>query len=318
MINNLDRCLGCYLPISKVSYHPNCAKTLFGTTNAPLLETTAKEISRLAQDFINRRLTVTGVQKKLSLTIEGKDLKRFTVVGTLDGGYIMKPPTDEYPEMPAIEDLSMHLATACNIKTASHGLVMMKDGSLAYLTKRFDRKKKKKIAVEDLCQLSRLLTEQKYKSSHEKVAKIIKHYSSNPGDDLLRFFELVLFSFVIGNNDMHLKNFSMITDDPHHITLSPAYDLLAVRLLLRERDDPAELALALNGKRRKFSRMDFISFASNIGINPKVTLMVLDRQINAEQAMRDLIDYSFLSDSLRESFKAVITKNIEKLKKQSR
>jgi serine/threonine-protein kinase HipA len=193
----------------------------------------------------------------------------------------------------------------------------MGDGSLAYVTKRFDRKGKAKIAVEDLCQLSELLTEQKYRSSHEQVGKMIRRYSSVPGDDVLRFFELLVFSFVVGNSDMHLKNFSFITENADKVRLSPAYDLLSVRLVISAKEDPEELALSLNGKKSKLSRKDFEVCAASLKISPKVCSMVLQKQIGAMPAMKALVDRSFLHQKNRGHLKAIITENIAKLKVMS-
>lgn len=225
----------------------------------------------------------------------------------------MKPPSPEYEQMPEIEDLSMHLAALCGIKTALHGLLPLKDGPLAYVTKRFDRMGKKKVAVEDLCQLSELLTEQKYRASHEQVGKIIRRYSSFPGDDALRFFELVLFSFVIGNNDMHLKNFSMFTGDIKQIVLTPAYDILAVRLILSEKEDSEDMALTVNGKKNRIKAKDFFVLSERLGIPEKVVKRVLANQINAQGKMTTLINKSLLSSDLRAKFLQLIESRIARL-----
>lgn len=132
--------------------------------------------------------------------------------------------------MSEMEDLTMHVAKLFKIETAEHTLIKTSSGTLAYLTKRFDRQKGKKIHVEDLCQLSELLTEQKYNGSYERVGKVIKRYATNSGLDAVKYFRLVLFCFLTGNNDMHLKNFSMMHTD-NGILLSPAYDLLNVNLI---------------------------------------------------------------------------------------
>lgn len=310
-ISHIGKCLGCYDALDQGSiYHPKCSKALFGTLIPPVLDTTIHEIETFAHKFISKRLAVTGVQRKLSLQIEPNGHQRLTVIGGLGGGYIMKPPSPEYEQMPEIEDLSMHLATICGIKTALHGLLPLKDGPLAYVTKRFDRIGKKKVAVEDLCQLSELLTEQKYRASHEQAGKIIRRYSSFPGDDALRFFELVLFSFIIGNNDMHLKNFSMFTGDPKHILLTPAYDILAVRLILSEKDDPEDMALTVNGKKKSIKAKDFYALSERLGIPEKVAKRVLKNQINAQEKMASIINKSFLSSNLRTKFLQLITSRV--------
>ncbi|MFC3199893.1 HipA domain-containing protein [Parapedobacter deserti] len=164
----------------------------------------------MARITVNERLAVTGVQPKLSLSLEGeRGNKRLTLVG-LWGDYILKPQSSDFPAMPGVEDLTMHLAKLFKIETAEHALIQTSSGELAYITKRFDRVKGKKVHVEDLCQLSELLTEQKYKSSYERAGKIIKQYATNSGLDVIKYFRMVLFCFLTGNNDMHLKNFSLM------------------------------------------------------------------------------------------------------------
>ncbi len=174
------------------------------------------------------------MQAKLSLHLtgtskEGSD-RRFTVVG-LWGGYILKPPTATYPQLPEVEDVTMHLAQLAKIKTAPHSLVRLQSGSLAYLTKRIDRTNKGKLAMEDFCQLTERPTEDKYRGSTEQIAKAILKFSATPGLDVVNFFELVLFSFLTGNADMHLKNFSLLEQPGLGMTLAPAYDLVNTALV---------------------------------------------------------------------------------------
>lgn len=309
------RCLGCYQNLDVGIYHPTCSRKLFGIYPPPILSTTEAELHALATEYLNARHVITGVQRKLSLTLEGKEQKRLTLVGTLGGDFIMKPPSPDYPELPENEDLCMHLAEICGIQTAHHGLLPLANGSLAYVTRRFDRQKSKKIAVEDLCQLSGLLTEQKYRSSHESVGKIIRRHSSTPGDAALRYLEMVLFSFLIGNNDMHLKNFSLLTENPKNIILSPAYDLLSVRLVLSKKVDSEELALTTNGKKNKLSRLDFKSLAENLKIPEKVFNSTLAKLIGAKDSMFELIAQSFLNECLQNQLVDIIDSNCDSLTK---
>jgi len=308
---NYGKCFGCYRPLAEGNiYHPRCSQKLFQKKSPPHLKTSVRELEQFAHKFLSQRMALTGVQRKFSLALEKAEPSRLTIVGSLGGEFIMKPPSPEYDQMPEIEDLSMHLAEACGIKTARHGLLPMQDGALAYITQRFDRNRHKKVAVEDMCQLSGLLTEQKYRSSHEQVGKLIHRYSSVPGDDVLRFFELVVFSYVIGNNDMHLKNFSLMTDDPSFIHMTPAYDLLAVRLLLSKKEDPEDLALTLNGKKAKLKREDFLICGRSLGIPEKVVGMVLGKQVKCKAAMFDWIDRSFLTAERQAAFRALVDENL--------
>lgn len=208
----MTNCLFCYqlVDTGEYEYHTSCSKKFFGTAKVPILELDQEKLKKLAQVTVNERLALTGVQPKISLSLNGeKGNKRLTLVG-LWGDYILKPQSANFEAMPQVEDLTMHLAKLFKIETTQHALIRTSSGELAYITKRFDRLKRNKIHVEDLCQLSELLTEQKYKSSYERVGKLIRQYTTNSGLDAIRYFRLVLFSFLAGNNDMHLKNFSLV------------------------------------------------------------------------------------------------------------
>ncbi|MGM7552883.1 HipA domain-containing protein [Myroides odoratimimus] len=214
----MNNCLFCYKPVETGEYHTACSKKFFSTTQVPILELDKEKIDKLAQITVNERLALTGVQPKISLSLNSENgSKRLTLVG-LWGDYILRPQSPDFAFMPEVEDLTMHLAKLFKIETAQHALIKTSTTDLAYITKRFDREKGKKIHIEDLCQLSELLTEQKYKSSYERVGKIIKQYTTNSGLDVIKYFRLVLFSFITGNNDMHLKNFSLYPPDQAHIS----------------------------------------------------------------------------------------------------
>ncbi|WP_262250392.1 HipA domain-containing protein [Parapedobacter soli] len=301
----MANCLFCYQDVKAGTYHPACSKKFFGTTQVPLLELDKEKLRQLAQITVNERLAMTGVQPKLSLSLEGeKGNKRLTLVG-LWGDYILKPQSSDFPAMPEVEDLTMHLAKLFKIETAEHALIQTSSGELAYITKRFDRVKGVKVHIEDLCQLSELLTEQKYKSSYERAGKIIKRYATNSGLDVNKYFRLVLFCFLTGNNDMHLKNFSLMHTD-NGILFSPAYDLLNVNVIYPQ--DREELALTLNARKRKIRRADFDQFATSLGIADKVRDNVYqDFSIRVNQ-IHDWIDKSFLSDGYKAEYTAIVLK----------
>jgi len=309
-------CYLCYEDSdSVISYHSACLKKLFNSTSLPEVTFSSNDIATMALEYVKEKRGLTGVQKKLSLSLEkvkenGATSSRLTIIGALGGEYILKPPTPDYPQMPEIEDVTMHLADIANIIVPPHGLIPMKDGELAYIIKRFDRKKNKKMAVEDLCQLSLKMTEDKYKSSHESVGKIIRKYSTNPGEDVLKFFELILFSFIVGNADMHLKNFSLTYDDTR-VAFSPCYDLLSTKLLIPAHIDPEELALPLNGKKSNIRRKDFLAFSENLSIPDKVANYAISSMINHFPAWEAKINKSFLSDSYKTEFMKLILKNSE-------
>jgi len=251
------------------------------------------------------------VQAKLSLHLDNatKGNRRFTVVG-LWGNYILKPQTKQYPFMPEVEDCTMHLAELFKIAVVPHALIPLQSGELAYITRRIDRNSRnnKPIHMEDFCQLSGKLTEQKYRGSMESIAKLIRYYSSNALFDILSFFEISLFTFLTGNGDMHLKNFSLIHNENGLVTLTPAYDLLSTRLFISEEDDNEEMALTLNGKKRKFSKFDFIQFGKVIGLNQKQIDTTFKRFSRGVTKVTGYIDRSFMPHHLKEEYKVLVGK----------
>lgn len=305
----MQRCLYCYQPLEQgqTDFHPQCSKKLFGTTTPPELPYTKDDIESLALEVVRSQVTVTGVQPKLSVDLEkeANGKKRFTIVG-LWGKYILKPQTELYVNLPENEDLTMHLATMVNIKTVPHSLIRFKDGSLAYITRRIDRDKKKgKIPMEDMCQLTEKLTEQKYKGSHEQIAKIIMLHSAYPVLDLLTYFEVLLFCYLTGNADMHLKNFSLYKPANEYI-LAPAYDLLSTKLVLP--DDKDELALTLNAKKRKLKKSDFNHLLNTYKIDEKVIENIYEKYRKIVPQWLNFIDTSFLPQQMKEEYKSIINK----------
>ena len=313
----MQRCLYCYQPLEQgqTDFHPQCSKKLFGTTTPPELPYTKDDIESLALEVVRSQVTVTGVQPKLSVDLEkeANGKKRFTIVG-LWGKYILKPQTELYVNLPENEDLTMHLATMVNIKTVPHSLIRFKDGSLAYITKRIDRDKKKgKIPMEDMCQLTEKLTEQKYKGSHEQIAKIIMLHSAYPVLDLLTYFEVLLFCYLTGNADMHLKNFSLYKPANEYI-LAPAYDLLSTKLVLP--DDIDELALTLNARKRKLKKSDFNHLLNTYKIDEKVIENIYEKYRKIVPQWLNFIDTSFLPQQMKEEYKSIINKRKSILEKQ--
>lgn len=309
-------CLACHKTIDddKRQYHEACLKA-FWQENEPVtqLEYAMSDIDQLAKENVAQRLIVTGVQPKLSLGFhnEKENDKRLTIVGALNGRFILKPPFALYPEMPQIEALSMHLAKACGLDTVPFLLIPMKDGELAYLTRRIDRTPDgNKLAMEDACQFTERLTEHKYRGSYEQIAKGIKAYGYNPLIDIIRFYEQVIISFVIGNNDMHLKNFSLIAEVPGNYNLAPAYDMVAAQLLV---NDSEELALNLNGKKNRLKRTDFDNAIEGSGI-PKKAIQNIWKRIETGMAeWQQLINNSFLSPKKKVEFKRLITERAQQL-----
>lgn len=310
------KCLYCYKPLDEgeQDFHPSCAKKFFGSTAVPALNYTTEQLDELATQIIEERTSLTGVQPKLSLHLqEHEGTKRLTIVG-LWGGFICKPQTSQYALLPEIEDLTMHLAELARLKVVPHTLMRMADGTLCYLTRRIDRtvSEGKKIAMEDMCQLTERPTEYKYSSSYERIGKALLQYSSVPKLDLTDFFELVLFSWLTGNNDMHLKNFSIYEPEEGVYRLSPAYDLLNAAIVNPK--DTEELALTLNGKKRNIKKSDFKQFAKALGIEEIVADKLLEKYAKLYPTFIEMIDNSFLSDTLKQSYKDLMASRTEIIK----
>lgn len=233
------------------------------------------------------------------------------IIMGLWGEFILKPQTTRYEQLPEIEDLTMHLAEISKIKTVKHSLVRLKSGELAYITKRIDRLKKRKLHMEDMCQLTERQTEHKYKESHEQVAKKIKTFSANPGFDIVNFYELVLFCFLTGNNDMHLKNFSMLKSADLNYNLCPAYDLVASELVVEGDDE--ELALNLNGKKKKLKRKDFLMAMKTSGMNDKAIENVFKKFEKLQDKWHAFIDESFLSDEFKKNYQTMVVEKFKQL-----
>jgi len=312
----MSKCLYCYqeLEEGQRDFHPACAKKFFGKTEAPDLPYSRDNINDLARDSVLSRIAVTGVQSKLSMDVNkgGKDESdRLTIVG-LWGKYILKPKSKEFPWMPEVEDLTMHLAEIAKIDVVPHTLIRFNDGELAYLTRRIDRDHRgTKYLMEDMCQISERSTDDKYKSSYEKIAKLIKLYSSAPMLDLANFWEVVVFSWITGNSDMHLKNFSLISRSPGQYVLSQAYDLVNVHLVFPE--DKEELALTLDGRKKHINRQNFVRAMASSGLGDKVMENIFRKFMDAAPKWYNFIDDSFLPAELKEKYKEEIETNLVKL-----
>lgn len=311
----MNKCLYCYQPLTdgEVDYHKGCAQKIFESTTVPSLPYTRNDIKDLAREIVSASTTVPGVQAKLSLDIARgtkNELQRFTIVG-LWGRFILKPQTELYPSLPELEDLTMHMAEAVGIKVVPHSLIRFSDGELCYLTRRVDRTKKgNKIPMEDICQLSERLTEDKYKGSYERIAKLIKAYSSVPMLDMVNFWEIVLFSWITGNADMHLKNFSLYKPKTGH-TLAPAYDLLSTALVMPK--DTEELALTLNGKKRNLTREDFANAMRTGGMEAAAVEKLFKKMQNALPLWKEWIKQSFLPPKMKSAYREKISTMLERM-----
>lgn len=304
------RCLYCYKSLDADSvgdFHESCSMTFFDVKQQPLFEHSLTQMAELAKNVVERSVAVPGVQPKLSLsivndTIQDGNKGRLTVVGALGGNYIFKPPSNQFAEMPENEHLTMRIAESFGIKTVKSSLIRLQSGELSYITKRIDRTDTgEKIHMLDMFQITEAFD--KYKSSMEKIGKALNDYSDNTLLDKLKFFELAIFSFITGNNDMHLKNFSMI-----HLantwTLAPAYDLLNVAIVNPE--DTEELALTLEGKKKKLKWEHFERLGRNLELNDKQINGVIKRfEKNKPKALK-WIDNSFLSSDYKQKYKTLL------------
>jgi serine/threonine-protein kinase HipA len=312
-----NRCLICTEPMKKEegSAHKRCTRAHFGMDEMPFVDVRLEDLESLAIQQVNQRMTLTGVQKKLSLTPikENEKSGRLTVAG-LDGRFILKLPTLEYSEMPAIEHLSMRLAEIQGLRMAECSLIHLASGELAYVTKRFDRSDHSKIQMEDFCQLSRKSTEKKYTGSSESLGKVIDEFSGQPVDDKLTLFQVILFSFWIGNTDMHLKNFSLWKDPKSEsVRMTPGYDYLSTRLLISKKEDREEIALPVNGRKNKLKWTDFRAFGDCLKVPEKVQLKVRDRLLDSLKESEKLIEASFLSDKKQEEFIKLLRQHSRRL-----
>ncbi len=310
-----NRCLYCYKPIEEnLDFHSLCSKKIFDQASPPIIDFDEKKLEEMALKVIKSQISITGVQPKLSLEIakgENKnEPKKFTIVG-LWGDFILKPPSKQYADLPEIEDLTMRMANAAKINAVPHSLIRLSSGNLAYITRRIDRVKNQKLHMEDMCQLTEKLTEDKYQSSYELIAKTIKKYSANPGLDLVNFCEQLLFSFVTGNADMHLKNFSLINLPKMGYILAPAYDMVATKLVNPR--DMEELALTLNGKKNRLKKSDFIQMFNSIKLEEKQQENIFNKILNAKSKWLELIEISFLSDEMKQKYIDLLNERLGRL-----
>lgn len=307
----MNKCLYCYkeLEPGEVDFHKSCCRKFFGTATAPTLDYTREEMDELAAQVIKSQTTLTGVQPKLSLNLDKhNDSQKLTIVG-IWGAYIFKPQTERFVLLPENEDLTMHLAEIAKLKIVPHTLIRMKDGSIGYLTRRIDRTKKgEKIAMEDMCQLTERQTEHKYRSSYEQIGRAIRKYSAYPQLDMIDFLELVYFSWLTGNNDMHLKNFSLYSPAGEPV-LTPAYDLLSAAIINSADDE--ELALNLNGKKNHLKDSDFVAAFRTCGVPENVFNRIKKKYLYLLPKFEEEVRLSFLSEDLKDAYIELLHKRMK-------
>ena len=310
-----NRCLYCYQIIENgEDFHEKCSLEFFGSSSPPKIEYSLSQMDELAKNVVERSIAVPGVQAKLSMSLiketQEKSKTRLTVVGALGGQYIFKPPSDRFPEMPANEHLTMRIAEAFGIRVVPSSLIKLASGEISYITKRIDRTEAgEKIHMIDMFQITEAVD--KYKSSMEKVGKAIDSYSQNTLLDKILYFEIALFSFLTGNNDMHLKNFSMINSSSGWV-LSPAYDLLNVAIVIPK--DKEELALTLSGKKKKFKKEDFENLGKSLNLTEKQISGTFNRMVKNKSKALAWIEQSFLSKEMKFDYQEVLEKRYQQIR----
>jgi len=294
--------------MATIKYDDKMLRAMFGKPIQPTIPISLNEISIEAQKLAGK-LSISGVQPKLSVRLDGEKL----IPVETDGQYILKPQTQDFPELPQNEYLCMQMGKRFGLNTAQFVLLELSDGSPAYVVKRFDRFKKgrrvEKLACEDTHQI--LGGPDKYAGSHEQVAKVIKEHCRFAPLELQRLFEMTIFNFAIGNGDAHRKNFSLLTSEDGTVALSPAYDLVSSRLVIPEEDE--ELALSLNGKHNRLRRTDFLTFADHVGITATYAADRIAGLLSLQDEFLQMVGESMLAAGLRDRLKDILTERLSRL-----
>ena len=250
-------------------------------------------------------MSISGVQMKASVRLNA-DKSELEVVAT-GGTHILKPEPSQFEELPQNENVCMSMAAELGMNVPPHGLFPMADGKLCYVIKRFDRRDGESLRNETMFQI--LEATDKYEGSLEQVGKAIRQHATNVGLDTIDFFERVLLSFVIGNGDMHLKNWALVSDGDK-VTLSPCYDFVSSRIFL---PDDADSALAINGKKDGLKRADFDALATSLKIDPRAAANSLEKLLGAEETLRRMAINSELNTELQQDLAKVIATRYKRL-----
>lgn len=290
----MNACRICLRPLrGKTPVHAACARDLYGAPREPVLDIALSRLQTVALAMVGRA-SLSGVQRKLSLSIDGD--RQTLQVATDRGCFILKPQAGTYQSLPENEHLSMRLAEASGLEIPPCGLITLADGSLAYIVRRFDRRADDtKRRQDDFCQLAGLPPRSRYDSSAERCARLVRQFASEPGIALLQLFRQLVFCWWNGNGDAHLKNFSLLSRDDGTWGMSPAYDQVATHLVIRDDD----LALPVKGKKSRLRRTTWIAFASDVGLPKPAAAAVLDQQAAALERACELVHRSFLPDEMR-------------------
>lgn len=301
-----NRCLCCELPLDEAGrYHPKCLKALWGKAVCPKIPFAPADLpSKIATAADH--MSISGVQVKALVRLN-KDSSEIEFAPT-GSTHILKPEPNEYPGLPGMENACMTMAATLGMPVPPHGLFPMSDGRLCYIVKRFDRAEDGgKIQNETMFQL--LGATDKYKGSLESVGKAIRTHAENVGLDTVDFFERVLFCFLIGNGDMHLKNWAFLIRGKRP-SLAPCYDLVSSRVYLEKESDSA---LMINAKNNELKRSDFERLANDLKIDPKAAANSFEKMERAQERLRELAVYSELNPSMRQTFEDVMAERFKRI-----
>lgn len=305
-------CLCCGKPLEEGLWHKNCIKSFFGVSVLPEISFNDEDLKNLATTQLQNKSAIQGVQEKLSLHLDLNIKKRPRLtITSYPSGYILKPQSSSYKQLPEFEHTAMLLAEACDINVVPHALIYINNQSeLAYITKRIDRIGNHKIHMEDFCQATGTLSSDKYRGSYEECMDLIEKYSKEPLLDKARLFTCLYFCFVIGNSDVHLKNFSFIMDEDGNLSLTDFYDLLPTKVILPT--DKDDLGMRFNGKKNNLTRRDFDAFADNTGINKSQVDKIIKSIDSKIDIMTNIINGSSLNQNAKTLWCRLIRKNLRR------
>ena len=302
----VERCFCCHLPVEAGKYHEKCLQNLFGIPRAPKISFSTPDIPVQLRQSEQTLFSISGVQIKTLARLNHE--KTELLIAPSGGTHILKPEPTEYPELPVTENLCMAMAGAADLEAPPHGLFPMGDGNLCYVILRFDRTPTgEKIHKEDMAQILGLPGDSKYNGSIESIGKALWKHASFPGLEVLRLFERVLFCFLIGNGDMHLKNWALFRDSKGLLRLSPCYDFVSSRIYLQDE----ESALTLNGRKNRIRRSDFDALAGYLKIDPKARDKVYSSFAQKTPAWLEMVRGSPLSSPRKESLEALISSRMK-------
>lgn len=294
-------CLVCLANVrGDKDYHDRCLRALFQTAKVPKLDIEVGKLHTAALAMVGHT-SLSGIQKKISVNLAAD--RETLQVAAAGGRYILKPQTETYPALPENEHVTTRLAGLVEIDVAPYGLVTLKDGSLAYIVRRFDRLPDgHKLRQEDFCQLAEKSPKEKYDGSAELCVRLVRKYASEPLIEVLKLYRLLVFAWWSGNGDMHLKNFSLLAGEQGVLRLTPAYDMVCTRLVIP--NDP--LSLPIGGKRDNLDRDDWLDFARYCQLPEKTAIRILETHASVLDSATALIDKSFLPADQQQAFKALI------------